>query len=252
MQIVRPSDREQACTAAVINRWRSDRFEQVTQTLDSLEAVKSFVQAIGDFTPIRTACFRFWRSWAAGSDCLLEIASYPREASAEFGEVRKIRLRNMDRLTFERVLPINVLAEIETSTELGQYLSESVRHGLLQTAFVVIVKGVEGLGLFIGDCETDTGTWSQEFELAKGAMQLMGQSLYLAIERVAAKPREVLTPRERQCLMLAARGLTGKHIARELGLSDQTVTFYLSRIRMKLSVANTTEAVAHAFKHRLL
>ncbi len=55
-----------------------------------------------------------------------------------------------------------------------------------------------------------------------------------------------LTPREEQVLRLMARGLTNKAIARELGLSPETVKDYLLGAFRKLEVRDRVSAVRRA------
>ena len=55
-----------------------------------------------------------------------------------------------------------------------------------------------------------------------------------------------LSPRERECLVLSARGQTGRDIAFKLGISERTVQFHFDGIRSKLEAATRQEAVAKA------
>ncbi|RTR28719.1 response regulator transcription factor [Deinococcus radiophilus] len=55
-----------------------------------------------------------------------------------------------------------------------------------------------------------------------------------------------LTPRESQVLPLLAQGLSNKEIARELGLSPDTVKDHLARMYGKLDACDRTEAVSRA------
>jgi DNA-binding NarL/FixJ family response regulator len=68
----------------------------------------------------------------------------------------------------------------------------------------------------------------------------------------AVQPLEPLTPRETQVLELLAEGLSNKAIARQLGISDQTVKFHVSSISGKLGAANRTDAVRRAVKRGLI
>ena len=61
-----------------------------------------------------------------------------------------------------------------------------------------------------------------------------------------------LTPSEQRVLEALARGLSNKEIAKELWLTPQTVKFHLTNIYRRLGVANRTEAVRHAYQHRLV
>jgi DNA-binding NarL/FixJ family response regulator len=61
-----------------------------------------------------------------------------------------------------------------------------------------------------------------------------------------------LTPSEQRVLDALCRGLSNKNIAQELWLTPQTVKFHLTNIYRRLGVANRTEAVRHAYQHRLV
>lgn len=54
--------------------------------------------------------------------------------------------------------------------------------------------------------------------------------------------RASLSPREREVIDLVAKGLPGKQVARELGISTKTVEQHKSRIFSKLGVPNQTAA----------
>jgi NarL family two-component system response regulator LiaR len=57
-----------------------------------------------------------------------------------------------------------------------------------------------------------------------------------------------LTAQERSILLLAARGLSNKAIAKEMSLSPRTVQAHLAHIFTKLRVASRTEAVVMSIK----
>ncbi len=61
-------------------------------------------------------------------------------------------------------------------------------------------------------------------------------------------PEAPLTPRERDVLFAAARGLGNKQIAVELGMSARTVQTHLTSVFAKLGVGSRTEAVLLAVK----
>ncbi len=58
--------------------------------------------------------------------------------------------------------------------------------------------------------------------------------------------RRTLTAREGEVLSLVARGLSGKLVARHLGISARTVEHHMARIRRKLGAPNATAAVTMA------
>jgi DNA-binding CsgD family transcriptional regulator len=55
-----------------------------------------------------------------------------------------------------------------------------------------------------------------------------------------------LSPRELECLSLAAHGQTTKDMSLKLGISERTIQFHFDSIRSKLGAANRQEAIAKA------
>lgn len=63
---------------------------------------------------------------------------------------------------------------------------------------------------------------------------------------------EELSAREREVLLLAARGLSSKEAAKELFISDRTVQTHLASIYDKLGAKNKTEAMLLALKYGIV
>jgi DNA-binding NarL/FixJ family response regulator len=61
-----------------------------------------------------------------------------------------------------------------------------------------------------------------------------------------------LTSRESEVLRLLAQGLTQRAIARQLGISPATVGTHIQRVLTKLDVHSRTQAVALAYRERLV
>ncbi|MBV9172395.1 MAG: response regulator transcription factor [Chloroflexi bacterium] len=70
--------------------------------------------------------------------------------------------------------------------------------------------------------------------------------------RGRAHAAEVLTPREREVLMLIARQYTNRDVAQELVLSIRTVERHVANIYAKLGVSSRRLATAYARQHGLL
>lgn len=64
-------------------------------------------------------------------------------------------------------------------------------------------------------------------------------------------PAEILTPREKDVLVLIAEGQTNKEIARKLDISPGTVKVHVERIIGKLNVSDRTQAAVMAVKMKL-
>ena len=65
-------------------------------------------------------------------------------------------------------------------------------------------------------------------------------------------PLDRLTPREREVLVLIARGFPNKRIARELTLSEKTVKTHVGHVLAKLGVSDRTQAAVVAVRAGLV
>ena len=61
-----------------------------------------------------------------------------------------------------------------------------------------------------------------------------------------------LSARERQCLQLAARGMTSFDIGLKLAITERTANFHFSNIISKMGVLNRLEAIAMGVAHGLI
>jgi DNA-binding NarL/FixJ family response regulator len=75
---------------------------------------------------------------------------------------------------------------------------------------------------------------------------VLAQKLVAHMTHPTATRADVLSDREMEVLVLAARGLTNKMIATQLNISDRTVQGHLAHIFDKLHTASRTEAVMRA------
>jgi DNA-binding NarL/FixJ family response regulator len=66
------------------------------------------------------------------------------------------------------------------------------------------------------------------------------------------RPAHSLTAREREVLILIARGKTSREIAEELRIAYKTVTCHRYRVMEKLSVRNSVELTLYAIRAGLV
>ena len=65
-------------------------------------------------------------------------------------------------------------------------------------------------------------------------------------------PLDLLSPREREVLAVLARGRSNRQIARELGITEETVKAHVSSILAKLHLADRTQAAIFGLQQRLV
>lgn len=116
----------------------------------------------------------------------------------------------------------------------GTYETETPDGTRLNIVYYAVANALPGLhvGLFA------PASWGED-ELNTGA-------------RAESEPVASLTLRELDVLRLAARGLSGPQIARELVLSTETVKNHFAKARAKLGVPNRAAAVARAIQLGLI
>ncbi len=74
---------------------------------------------------------------------------------------------------------------------------------------------------------------------------------FLDVRELQADPMSQLTRRERALLEALAQGLTNKDLARDFGISANTVKFHLSNLFEKLGVKSRARAIAFYYASRL-
>ena len=81
---------------------------------------------------------------------------------------------------------------------------------------------------------------------ASGAASTAGAGVQRAAGPPADDPIHSLSPRERQILLLIARGDSNKQIGRELDIAETTVKIHVQRILRKLDLSNRVHAAVYA------
>lgn len=71
-------------------------------------------------------------------------------------------------------------------------------------------------------------------------------NIWPVIKRAIANARCMLSPRERECLMLAFEGKTARQSAKELGCTSRTVNYHIANAMRKLKVVNKLGAIQRA------
>lgn len=70
------------------------------------------------------------------------------------------------------------------------------------------------------------------------------------LAEAVSKRRDILTRRERACLILTGRGKSEKEVAQKLAISPNTVRVHIENIKRKLGASNKSHALILALLSR--
>lgn len=135
-----------------------------------------------------------------------------------------------------RKLPLQVVVLTMSSQPL--HVAEALRLGALG----YVLKGAPSAQLL------------EVVEAAAQGRRLLGkEAAELAIRGLTEEPdAELLSPRERQILVMVAKGRSSSEIGNELHLSPKTVDTYRSRLMSKLELADVPALVRWAIREGLV
>ena len=117
--------------------------------------------------------------------------------------------------------------------------------------FVVPLHGADGTVAAV----TYAGESLSDDPDDRSLLFLLGHYYDFSIRRLLTERRaglSELTPRQRECLMWAARGKTDWEIAVILGLSESTVNRHIERAKERLNARSRAQALVRAFSNGLL
>ena len=145
-----------------------------------------------------------------------------------------------------------------TDTERGSILRFAVDFGL--SSFVVFpLRNGDGshYGNFTVYCDDARHkSWLRHAQRLAPLLHVTAQYFHDTLTTIDGEQRDVsdvrLSPRQRECLLWASRGLSGKQIAERINLSEPVVHEYLGAAKRKLGCATRAHAVARAMRLGLI
>ncbi|HAJ94091.1 MAG TPA: DNA-binding response regulator [Synergistaceae bacterium] len=150
-----------------------------------------------------------------------------------------IRMPGIDGVALARKIKeasLPVASLMLTSYDAQQYVMASLRAGA--RGYVLKTASMETLSKAIRI-------------VARGGFYLDSE-VASAVEQEGDFVPEPVSVREREVLLLAARGLSGKEIATQLFISERTVQTHLASIYDKLGAKNKTEAMLLSLKYGIV
>jgi DNA-binding CsgD family transcriptional regulator len=157
--------------------------------------------------------------------------------------------------SFESALPLvwDQASERGRNPKTDAFLLDAAAHGVASGVAFPVYAGVPARTLVSLSSAVPVIDAARRAQIAAelGNIVIFGQyfhELFVrgVIEKGIAPQFEgaPLSPRERQCLQMAAHGMTGAEIGFKLGITERGVTYHFANIVSKLGVLNRHEAIA--------
>lgn len=166
-------------------------------------------------------------------------------------------------LTVRRIAPVIWdSADLDGDAAQRRFLAEAARHGIRSGVAVSFRERAGARAIVALDSAASPFSEARCASLAArlGELMLFAAALHehvlqprlIRLDK-APKPRASgLTSRERECLRMAANGLTSGDIGDKLSIAERTVNFHMRNALRKLDALNRPEAIAKALAGGML
>ncbi|MCC6194076.1 MAG: LuxR family transcriptional regulator [Burkholderiales bacterium] len=149
-----------------------------------------------------------------------------------------------------RAVPI-VWDDAQADVHAEPFFAEARRHAIRSGVAMTVHDARGGRLVVCWDSRLGPAgaTRSEAIRAELGTIALMAGIVHEAVTAHGAGPRQGardLTLRERECLTLAARGMTSHDIAHKLGITERTANFHIGNVLAKFGALNRGEAIARA------
>jgi hypothetical protein len=173
-----------------------------------------------------------------GADHLdpLVITTYPEEWVSEYVKRGYVEVDPVVSVSERSILPVDWRNLAAGDPRVTTLFDESRRAGLGPQGLTVPIRGPQGeVALFSATSNMGERQWAESFPETARLLQTVAFEVHQAVMSAAFGPRHTRPPplsrRERQVLMLAARGHPMKRIAGTLSISEHAVKLYLDLAR---------------------
>jgi DNA-binding CsgD family transcriptional regulator len=158
---------------------------------------------------------------------------------------------------FERQMPLD-WAEFRELNETTESIHDlAAQHGVAKQGISFPIKDVgTGHAMFSVNFECGDDDWQEARGELVNTFHLFAHYFHLRVKDLMNLTRTAervhLSPREIDVLHWAAEGKTAWETAKLLGLSHSAARLYMSNAMMKLKATSKTQAVAVAFRNRII
>lgn len=208
-------------------------------------ACRGFVQALG----FEHFIFGFRTPISLTHPCQFILSGYPRAWREHYDRNSYLAIDPVIARALGSILPFSWDELDRSDPRVAQLFREAAEHGL-RHGFSVPVHGGRGEGGVLSlarpqpplpEALHERQHLFQQAQWFAAVLQTKLRSL--VFEEVVPDARP-LTPRERDCLRLAAEGQSAQDIARALNIAERTVVFHLNHAEEKLGATRRQHAIA--------
>lgn len=208
-------------------------------------ACRKFAQSLG----FEHFIFGFRTPISLTHPCQFILSGYPRAWREHYDKNSYLAIDPVITRALGTILPFSWDELDKSDPRVAQLFREAAEHGL-RYGFSVPVHGGRGEGGVLSlarpqpplpESLHERQRLFQQAQWFSAVLQTKLRSL--VFEEVAPGMRP-LTPRERDCLRLAAEGQSAQDIARALNIAERTVVFHLNHAEEKLGAKRRQHAIA--------
>jgi LuxR family transcriptional regulator, activator of conjugal transfer of Ti plasmids len=150
----------------------------------------------------------------------------------------------------QRPLPFE-WREFNEEPDHRQFFGEANEFGIGSSGLTVPVRGANGeFAILNASSRMRTPVWERHIEQYRHQIHLVGIYYHAAVagalERTKNTTAPVLTKREVECLLWAAKGKTAWETSKILNVSERTVIFHINNSKAKLNTYSKHHAVIKA------
>jgi DNA-binding CsgD family transcriptional regulator len=225
--------------------------------------ITASIESAGDIPAVGAACrsaaaamgfpfflYGFRMPLPLTQPCQFILSGYPAAWREHYDRERYLAIDPVLMRALSTVLPF-AWDELERSdARVDQLFREAAGHGL-RHGLSVPVHGAHGEGGLMSLAGKDPLPSKGPkrlalFQRAQWFTAVVHARMRSLVFREQPAPAAPLTARERECLQLAAQGMSAQGIGRDMNITERTVVFHLNRAEEKLGARRRLEAVARA------
>lgn len=225
--------------------------------VESMTALECYVDQLRSTYAVANMVLHVISSPRVGLSDPLIIATYEEHWKTRYFERDYFQIDPVVQEGAKSFLPLDWTDIDRSSPRMRALFAEAESYGVGTQGISVSIRGPrrETALVTLTSFETDESWLQRRASLLRDfhslAHFLLDRSLVLA-GLASRLPATKLSPREKQCLELLARGDAPKKIAHRLDLSIRTVRLYLSSAKLKLRAPNINAAIALAVHEELV